>query len=115
MGVGMQIVYLGFAGTSQIEADAASELVRLERFGDALANCHLAIESVRPVFGEFAVTVNGQDRNKVLFDARLDLIMRTGEFIPIRHCLDADVKQAIHAAFNSAEKRLAGAATGARF
>ncbi|NYH14161.1 hypothetical protein [Paraburkholderia bryophila] len=49
----MQIVYLGFAGTSQIEAEAASQLVRLERFSKSIEGCHLAIESIRPASERF--------------------------------------------------------------
>lgn len=106
MGVGMQIAYFGFVGTSQIEAEAASQLVRLERFSKSLSGCHLAIESIRAASERFGVDVRAEDRRPPVFDARLDLIMRNGEFVPIGHCLDADANAAIRAAFDSAEQQL---------
>lgn len=106
MGVGMQIVYLGFAGTSQIEAEAASQLVRLERFSRSISGCHLAIESIRVASGRFEADGLAGDRRSPVFDARLDLIMRNGELVPIGHCLDTDATAAIQAAFDSAEQQL---------
>lgn len=106
MGIGMQIVYLGFAGTSQIEAEAASQLVRLERFSKSIEGCHLAIESIRPASERFGPDGLAGDRGSPVFDARLDLIMRNGELVPIGHCLDTDATAAIQAAFDSAEQRL---------
>src|SRR3569832_551956 len=47
MGIDMQIVYLGFAGSAQIESEAAAQLVRLERFGRCISGCHLALEAIR--------------------------------------------------------------------
>jgi hypothetical protein len=106
MGVGMQIVYLGFAGTSQIEAEAASQLVRIERFSKSIASCHLAIESIRSAPDDRGLHRYADEPHGPMFDARLDLILRSGEFIPIRHCLDANAELAIHAAFDSAEAHL---------
>jgi hypothetical protein len=106
MGVGMQIVYLGFAGTSQIEAEAASHLLRLERFSQSISGCHLAIESIRAVPADCRTGVPAGDLLNPVFDARLDLIMRSGELVPVRHCQDADVNAAIRAAFDSAERQL---------
>ncbi|MCX4145132.1 MULTISPECIES: HPF/RaiA family ribosome-associated protein [Paraburkholderia] len=106
MGVGMQIVYLGFAGTSQIEAEAASQLVRLERFSRSISGCHLAIESIRVASGRSGADVLAGDRRSPVFDARLDLIMRNGELVAIGHCLDTDATAAIQAAFDSAEQQL---------
>jgi hypothetical protein len=106
MGVGMQIVYLGFAGTSQIEAEAASQLVRLERFSRSIAGCHLALEAVHaPIEGDGTGAL-AVEMKRPVFDARLDLIMRNGDFVPIRHCRSADANEAIHAAFDSAEQQL---------
>ncbi|WP_063551649.1 hypothetical protein [Burkholderia territorii] len=45
MGVGMQIVCVGFAGSAALEAEAAVQLVRLERFRARLEDCSLVIES----------------------------------------------------------------------
>ncbi|CAN7662576.1 hypothetical protein LJR230_005013 [Trinickia sp. LjRoot230] len=106
MGVGMQIVYLGFAGTSQIEAEAASLLVRLERFGRTIAGCHLAIEFIHAELGATSFESMAVDRRRAMFDARLDLITRSGELVPIRHCQDVDAKAAIQAAFDLAEAQL---------
>ncbi|MGF6633223.1 hypothetical protein [Paraburkholderia sp. MM6662-R1] len=107
MGVGMQIVYLGFAGTSQIEAEAASQLVRLERFSRSIAGCDLVIESVHAALPDHRANVQPGDARGRLFEARLDLIMRSGELVPIKRCVDANAQAAIQAAFNSAEEQLA--------
>ncbi|KVG29539.1 hypothetical protein [Burkholderia diffusa] len=45
MGVGMQIVCVGFAGSAALEAEAGVQLVRLERFRARLEDCRLVIES----------------------------------------------------------------------
>ncbi|WP_429449316.1 hypothetical protein [Paraburkholderia sp. 40] len=102
----MQIVYFGFVGTSQIEAEAASQLVRLERFSRSIAGCHLAIESIRAARPDYRDNARAGDGRARMFDARLDLIMRSGELVPIRHCLDAKAEAAIRAAFDSAEEQL---------
>ncbi|MFM0455326.1 hypothetical protein PQR21_33535 [Paraburkholderia nemoris] len=101
MGVSMQIVYLGFAGTSQIEGEAATQLVRLERFSRSVAGCHLAIEAIRERPGGAATDIRCP-----VFDARLDLIMRNGDLVPIEHCSNADPNMAVRAAFDFAERRL---------
>jgi len=90
MGVGMQIVYLGFAGTPQIEAEAGAQLVRLGRFLSRISNCHLAIE---------AIGAAGVGRK---YDVRLDLLTRTNRLIPIKHCLSEDPMVALDAAFDAA-------------
>jgi hypothetical protein len=81
MGVGMQIVCLGFAGTSQIEGEAATQLVRLERFCRSIAGCHLAIEAIRERPG-------------------------TAEAGAPEHCLNADPNIAVRTAFDVAERKL---------
>ncbi|WP_312892955.1 MULTISPECIES: hypothetical protein [Paraburkholderia] len=102
----MQIVYLGFVGTSQIEAEAASQLVRLERFSRSIAGCHLAIEFIRAALPDQRANAQPGEPREPTFDARLDLTMRSGELVPIRHCVDANVQAAIRAAFDSAEEQL---------
>jgi hypothetical protein len=110
MGIDMQIVYLGFAGSAQIESEAAAQLVRLERFGRAISGCHLAIEAIH----EYALTdisgvpraVSDTTQNHRMFDARLDLILRTGELVPLAHQQSADPDEAVHAAFDAAERLL---------
>ncbi|WP_114810561.1 HPF/RaiA family ribosome-associated protein [Paraburkholderia kururiensis] len=94
MGIGMQIVYLGFAGSAQIEAEAGAQLVRLFRFASALSGCHLAIELMR---------ANG---DRVRYDARLDLITPSHDLKPVRHCTSDDPNTAIRQAFDEAEKQL---------
>jgi hypothetical protein len=108
MGVGLQIVYLGFAGTWQIEAEAASQLIRLERFGKFIAGCHLAVESIPGSPDGRRNGAHAGDPPIRLFDARLDLIMRDGELVPVRHCLDTSANAAIKAAFDFAEQKLNG-------
>jgi hypothetical protein len=95
MGIGMQIVYLGFAGAARIEAEAAVQLLRLERFHDRISGCHLAVE----------VTHADVDNGRV-YDVRLDLITRAGELVPLPHCVNADPEAAIAAAFDRAVRTL---------
>ncbi|MFM0169791.1 hypothetical protein [Paraburkholderia sediminicola] len=106
MGVGMQIVYLGFAGTSQIEGDAAMQLVRLERFSRSIAGCHLAIEAIRERPEGAGASAPAAGIRRPVFDAWLDLIMRNGELVPIEHCVNADPNIAVRAAFDVAERKL---------
>ncbi|WP_408254713.1 hypothetical protein [Paraburkholderia phytofirmans] len=80
----MQIVYLGFVGTSQIEAEAASQLIRLERFCNSIAGCHLAVEAIRVTPDGCRNGAYAGEAPTPLFDARLDLIMRDGELVPVR-------------------------------
>jgi hypothetical protein len=106
MGVSMQIVYLGFAGTSQIEGEAATQLVRLERFSRSIAGCHLAIEAIRERPGGARASAPATDIRCPVFDARLDLIMRNGDLVPIEHCSNADPNMAVRAVFDVAERKL---------
>lgn len=93
MGIGMQIVYLGFAGAARIEAEAAVQLLRLERFSGAISGCHLAIEAMR--------STSGTD-----YDARLDLVTCDDKLLPMPHCANADPEAAIRLAFDRAEQAL---------
>ena len=110
MGIGMQIVYLGFAGSAQNESEAAVQLVRLERFGKSISGCHLAIEAIH----ERAVhetpdgrpAAQGTTPTHRVFDARLDLVLRTGELVPLGHQQSADLDGAVRAAFDAAERLL---------
>jgi hypothetical protein len=94
MGIGMQIVYLGFPGAAQLEAEAGVQLVRLARFAALLSNCHLAIEALR------------RDSASPAYDVRLDLITPTHEFTAIAHCTGDNAEAAIRRAFDLAEKEL---------
>ncbi|MCC8400531.1 hypothetical protein LJ655_01260 [Paraburkholderia sp. MMS20-SJTN17] len=94
MGIGMQIVYLGFPGAAQLEAEAGVQLVRLARFGALVSTCHLAIEAMRP------------GHAGPHYDVRLDLITPAHEFKPIAHCAGDDAETAIRGAFDLAEHEL---------
>lgn len=110
MGIDMQIVYFGFAGSAQIESDAAAQLVRLERFGRFISGCHLAIEAIHER-ALYAMPGAHQGAPRIaqshtLFDARLDLVLRTGELVPLEHRQGPDPDGAIRAAFDAAERLL---------
>jgi nucleotide-binding universal stress UspA family protein len=94
MGVGMQIVYLGFAGSNQLEGEAGAQFVRLERFGKFISGCHLAIEA------------SGFRSGHRIFDARLDLITRRNDLIPVERYTDEDPRVALRAAFDAAVRWL---------
>ncbi|MBB5510439.1 hypothetical protein HDG35_006735 [Paraburkholderia sp. JPY681] len=98
----MQIVYLGFAGAAQLEAEAGVQLVRLARFGAFVSNCQLAIEALRP------------DRVSPHYDVRLDLITPAHEFRSIAHCAGDNAEAAIRGAFDLAEQELQAIAARAR-
>jgi hypothetical protein len=112
MGIDMQIVYLGFAGTAQIESEAAAQFVRLERFGKVISGCHLAIEAIRErALNDLPGTRYGVPRGapqRPMFDARLDLVLRTGELVPLAHQQSVDSDCAVRAAFDAAERLLEG-------
>jgi hypothetical protein len=97
MGIGMQIVYLGFCGTARLEGEAAAQLVRLVRYSELLSNCHLAIEEIH------------SPSAKPTYDVRLDLITRARDLKPIEHCSSEDAEQAIRWAFDAAERELQAA------
>jgi hypothetical protein len=107
MGIDMQIVYFGFAGSAQIEAEAAAQLVRLERFCKSISGCHLAIEAIRErALSEIAGARRAAPEatpHHLMFDARLDLVLRTGELLPLGHQQSADPDSAVRAAFDAAE------------
>jgi hypothetical protein len=110
MGIDMQIVYLGFAGSAEIESEAAAQLVRLERFGRCISGCHLALEAIRRHAGYDVPgarpDMSDNVRDQRLFDARLDLVLRTGELVPIEHRQSSDADEAVRAAFDAAERFL---------
>jgi hypothetical protein len=45
-------------------------------------------------------------RDERLFDARLDLVLRTGELVPIEHRQSSDPDEAVQAAFDAAQRFL---------
>lgn len=98
MGLGMQIVYLGFAGSSAIEAEAGIQLLRLERYAGVLTACLLAIELLQAEGG------------RADYDVRLDLLSTLSEFKPDCRCTSDDPLAAMRVAFDAAERELALAA-----
>ena len=107
MGIDMQIVYLGFAGSAQIESEAAAQLVRLERFSRSISGCHLALEAIRERAPQDAMPTTAENESdRRLFDARLDLVLRTGELLPVEHRQSHDPDRAVHEAFDAAERLL---------
>lgn len=94
MGIGMQIVYVGFPGAARIEAEAGVQLLRLMRYAALVSNCHLAIELLH-------------GPNGVYYDARLDIVTPDKQFLPLPHCSDREPEAAVRAAFDYAERELA--------
>ncbi|GAB7524593.1 hypothetical protein PBS_35800 [Paraburkholderia sp. 2C] len=92
----MQIVYMGFTGSRELEGEAAAQLVRLERYSHLLSGCHLAIEALRP------------RSEHPVYDVRLDLLLRSSCFKPLDHCCDESAGAAIRHAFDLAERELRG-------
>ncbi|MBN3751881.1 hypothetical protein G3N95_02935 [Paraburkholderia sp. Tr-20389] len=101
MGIGMQIVYLGCSASASLEAEAAMQLVRLQRFGARLSNCRLAIEALCLRSG------------KPLYDVRLDLVTATQELEPIGRYAAESAEEAVRCAFDAAERALQTAAIAA--
>jgi hypothetical protein len=93
MGIGMQIVYLGFPGEARIEAEAGVQLLRLMRFASHVSACHLAIEALHGPSGRY-------------YDARLDIITPDKQLIALPHCSDNEPVAAVRAAFDYAEREL---------
>jgi hypothetical protein len=94
MGLGLQIACQGFAGGDEVERVAGVELLRLERQAIDIVNSHLTVEAYRDQSGAR------------LYDARLDLITRKFDLIPVERGTGADVSVAIHGAFDNALRLL---------
>lgn len=93
MGIGMEIVYLGFPAAARIEAEAGVQLLRLMRFSSIVSACRLAIEAQ-------------QGPNGLYYDARLDILTPGKESIALPHCADKEPEAALRAAFDYAEREL---------
>ncbi|MGN6649141.1 hypothetical protein [Trinickia sp.] len=93
MGIGMQIVYLGFPGEARIEAEAGVQLLRLMRFARCVSGCHLAIEVLQGPSGRY-------------YDARLDVMTSEQERIALAHCSEIEPEAAVRAVFDCAEREL---------
>jgi hypothetical protein len=94
MGIGMQVVFLGFPGSFILEAEAGAQLVRLERFGRKISGCNLTLQALpkRP--------------GKLSYGAQLDLIALNGALVAMAQCANDDPLRAIEAAFDAAETEL---------
>ncbi|WP_256701131.1 hypothetical protein [Caballeronia sordidicola] len=102
MAVGMQIRYLGFIGTPEIESEAAVQLLKLAPFDKLIRGCHLAIEAFR-------------DTDKVqLYDTRLDLVTQDYGLVPIEHSTNSDPHEGILHAFDGAVRVLGNTRTTAK-
>jgi len=97
MGIGMQIAYIGFAGSMPLEAEAGAQLVRIQRYDRLISGCHLSIEALKGTPGQ------------TLYDARIELIMRTNELKPLPSCVSETPVDAVRKAFDVAERGLAAA------
>lgn len=94
MGLGMQIVYVGFPGSSAIEAQAGVQLLRLVRFDSMLSECRLVVELL-PLHGQLPI-----------YGVRLDLASSGHELDCASHCESADLEAAMRAVFAVAEREL---------
>lgn len=94
MGVGMQIVCVGFAGSAALEGEAGAQLVRLERFRARLDDCRLAIESR---------TTGDGGRT---YDVRLELLMHDRAPALLRYGSGDDVNETMRRVFAQAEQAL---------
>ncbi|RQS23349.1 metal ABC transporter ATPase [Burkholderia sp. Bp8998] len=94
MGVGMQIVCVGFAGSAALEAEAGVQLVRLERFRARLDDCVLTIEA--------RTTVGGGPT----YDVCLELVMHDRAPVMLPCSTGDDVNETMQRAFAQAEQAL---------
>jgi hypothetical protein len=110
MSIDMQVVYFGFPGSSDMKAEACTQLLRLDPFRKLITGCHLAIEAVSEPWGEGAplVTSDNATRNaeRLLFNVRLDLVLSSHTLLPLAQQQSGDGKRAIRAAFDAAVQLL---------
>ncbi|KVV51833.1 metal ABC transporter ATPase [Burkholderia territorii] len=100
MGVGMQIVCVGFAGSAVLEAEAAVQLVRLERFRARLEDCRLVIES-RP-----------RADGRPTYDVQLELAVRDRAPISLPRGTGDDAIEVLGRVFALAEQALSAEQVG---
>ena len=94
MGVGMQVYFVGFAGSLVLEAEANAQLVRLARFGRKILGCNLTLQAF----------TNGLKQPR--YEAQLNLICLNGSFLTMPHCESDDPLRAVETAFDAAESTL---------
>ena len=92
--IGMDIVYLGFSGSDSLEAEAAAQLIRLERYAAKVFGCKLAIGLTRT------------DRGDIRYDVSLDVLMAEDSATLIGHGQNESIELAIGSAFDAAERAL---------
>ncbi|MEM5341374.1 hypothetical protein [Paraburkholderia azotifigens] len=102
MGVGMQIVYLGLTGSHCLEAEAAAQLIRLERYHAIIANCSLTIGATRSGAGPIG------------YDVRLHVVTAGDGAGFTGYGRGESAALAIGSAFDAAEHRLQAVATRTR-
>jgi len=94
MGLGMQIVYVGFPGSAELEAQAGVQLLRLGRFDAMLSECRLVME---------LLPSSGQAPR---YGARLELFFSRHGPDCVHRRESADLNVAMSAAFDAAEQDL---------
>lgn len=94
MGLGMQIVYVGFPGSAAVEAQAGVQLLNLGRFNAMPPECRLVVE---------ALPCPGQ---ALRYRARLDLIASKCSPACAHQCESDDVDACVRAVFEAAEREL---------
>ncbi len=94
MGIGMDIAYFGFSGSDWLEAEAAVQLIRLERYGAPVFGCKLAIGLTRT------------DTGSIRYEVSLDVVMAEDGATLIGHGRSERVELALGSAFDTAEKAL---------
>ena len=98
MGLGMQIVYVGLAGSADLEAQAGVQLLRLGRFDATLSECRLVME---------LLPSSGQAPR---YGAQLDLLFYGRGLDCAYRRENADLGVAVRTAFDAAEQELASRA-----
>ena len=96
MGIGMQVVFVGFARSFALESEASVRLIRLSRFSQRVGDCTLTIEALTAVQGP----------GPACYHVRLDLVARDGVIVLGTPCASHEPASAIDAAFNAAEVSL---------
>lgn len=94
MGIGMQIIYLGFPGTASMEAESALQLLRLQPYGTCFSDCRLAIEHL------------SESSGNSLYEARIEIVTPVHGLRRIGRCVRDNAEAAIRCAFNMAVRVL---------
>ena len=98
MGLGMQIVYIGLPGSSELEAQAGLQLLRLGRFDAMVSECRLVMELL------------SSPEQAPWYSAQLELFSSGRGLDCVYRREDADLNAAVRAAFDAAEQELGATA-----